>query len=276
MSTPGKPRSSAAKNKAVKPSNKLPPAKKGERDEKRWRAFAREYVKDFNGAQAAIRAGYSAKSARSIAARLLTKDNIQKFVAEANQRIVEVAEVAGADVVRHLHDMLLADPRELVEVYVGCCRHCYGVGYDYQYTLGEYNSKREKWLDEGKPIEKFEERGGVGYDARKVPAEDCPECFGEGQPRTVMKDTRRMSKRAVSLFAGVKLAAGGVMATQMHSQLDVVEKLMRHHGQYLADNKQQAGGNVPGVWTVNFVEPAPHPNDPLLQAPGAPPAEGKK
>lgn len=38
--------------------------------------FCREYVVDYNGTQAAIRAGYSEKTARSQASRLLTNDNI--------------------------------------------------------------------------------------------------------------------------------------------------------------------------------------------------------
>lgn len=38
--------------------------------------FCREYVIDLNGTRAAIRAGYSPDSARQIASRLLTKDNI--------------------------------------------------------------------------------------------------------------------------------------------------------------------------------------------------------
>ncbi len=38
--------------------------------------FCREYVIDYNGTQAARRAGYSEKTARSQASRLLTNDNI--------------------------------------------------------------------------------------------------------------------------------------------------------------------------------------------------------
>lgn len=55
-------------------------------------------------------------------------------------------------------------PREIVEVRVGCCRHCYGEGHKYQRTLSELNHDREKWLDEGKPLEEFDEQGGIGFD----------------------------------------------------------------------------------------------------------------
>lgn len=275
MSTPDKKPKPAIKKVAKTAAKGRVAPKKREQPDDRWQAFAREYVKDFNGTQAAIRAGYAERSAAMQASRLLTKDKVQEFVRQANARIVERAEVDGAAVVRRLNDMMLADPRELVEVYVSCCRHCYGVGHDYQYTLGEYNSKREKWLDEGKAIEKFPEKGGLGYDPRRVPFPECPECFGEGHPRQVLKDTRSMSARAVALFAGTKLGKDGAISPVMHNQLDVVEKLMRHHGQYLADNKQLPGhSTLPGTFVVEFVEPPKRENDPLEQLePGQKPGQ---
>lgn len=44
--------------------------------------FVDEYLKDLNAAQAAIRAGYSAKTSRSISSELLTKPNIQAAIAD--------------------------------------------------------------------------------------------------------------------------------------------------------------------------------------------------
>lgn len=43
------------------------------------KAFCHEYIIDFNGSAAAIRAGYSADSSRSIASELLTKPDIQAY-----------------------------------------------------------------------------------------------------------------------------------------------------------------------------------------------------
>ena len=42
--------------------------------------FCRQYVVDFNGAQAAIRAGYSVKTAKEQATRLLTNVHVQSFI----------------------------------------------------------------------------------------------------------------------------------------------------------------------------------------------------
>lgn len=43
-------------------------------------AFCREYLKDFNATQAAIRAGYSEDSARQIASDTLSKHNVQERI----------------------------------------------------------------------------------------------------------------------------------------------------------------------------------------------------
>jgi phage terminase small subunit len=48
-------------------------------------AFCLEYIVDLNGSKAAIRAGYSEKTARQIASQLLTKLNIQDRIAELKE-----------------------------------------------------------------------------------------------------------------------------------------------------------------------------------------------
>lgn len=51
------------------------------------RNFCLEYLKDFNATQAAIRAGYSEKTARQQAQRMLTKVDIQVFIKEISGKI---------------------------------------------------------------------------------------------------------------------------------------------------------------------------------------------
>jgi phage terminase small subunit len=46
-------------------------------------AFVLEYLKDFNGQQAAIRAGYAPRAARMQASRLLTNANVQSAIHDA-------------------------------------------------------------------------------------------------------------------------------------------------------------------------------------------------
>jgi len=248
--------------KTTKAKDGAAPKKQHITTEDRHRAFAREYVAlAFNATQAAIAAGYSAATAASQGARLLRDAKVQAYVKEFSQAAVARAEVQAEDVVRRLNDMLMADPRDLVEVYVSSCRHCHGVAHEYQYTLAEYNAKREKWLDAGKAPQDFPELGGVGYDANKPPVPECPECFGAGRPRAILKDTRTMPRGALALFAGAKEGKYG-LEINVHSQLDVAEKLMRYHGLYKRDNEQQGGGGGVGHFEVHFVDAPPRENDP--------------
>lgn len=63
-------------SKATKPGD---PSKLNPRQQQ----FVREYIIDLNATQAAIRAGYSEKSARAVASRLLTDANISTAVEQA-------------------------------------------------------------------------------------------------------------------------------------------------------------------------------------------------
>ncbi len=51
--------------------------------------FCKEYITDFNGSQAAIRAGYSESTAKEIASENLTKPNIVARIEELKQPIEE-------------------------------------------------------------------------------------------------------------------------------------------------------------------------------------------
>lgn len=53
----------------------------------RQKVFVEEYMKDMNATQAAIRAGYSEKTARSQGQRLLTKVDIQNAIRELREKI---------------------------------------------------------------------------------------------------------------------------------------------------------------------------------------------
>jgi phage terminase small subunit len=78
-------------------------------------AFIVEYVKDFNATQAAIRAGYSERSARADGSRLLTNADIAQ---EIQRHIAERA--MGADeVLSRLGDMARATFEDFVDIYDG-------------------------------------------------------------------------------------------------------------------------------------------------------------
>lgn len=65
-------------------------------------AFAREYAVDRNGKQAAIRAGYSPKSAEVTASKLLRNPKVAALVAELDQRHAAAAEISAEETVCEL------------------------------------------------------------------------------------------------------------------------------------------------------------------------------
>lgn len=73
-------------------------AKLNERQER----FCNEYLIDLNATQAAIRAGYSERTAAAQAARLLTNVNIQTYIQQRKQDRVERTEITQDMVLREL------------------------------------------------------------------------------------------------------------------------------------------------------------------------------
>jgi phage terminase small subunit len=76
--------------------------------------FCREYVKDLNGTQAAIRAGYSTKTAREQASQLLTKLHIQARVKELQAKVVNKLEITSEMI---LQEILLLARCDLSKAY---------------------------------------------------------------------------------------------------------------------------------------------------------------
>ena len=205
--------------------------------------FVDEYLVDLNGAQAAIRAGYSPDTAKQMASENLSKPYLQLAITQARKAQQERTHIEADAVLRQAWDITFADERELVEIHVGCCRHCWGEGFKYQRTVAEFNKERERHLIEvtlgRKPKEdEFDEKGGIGYDPLKPPHPSCPHCRGDGHARDVIKDTRYLSPRAVALYAGVKRTKDG-MQVLMHSKEAFAEKLWKHLGLYEKDNEQK-------------------------------------
>ena len=63
-------------------------------------AFVREFLKDRNATQAAIRAGYSADTAKQQGSRLLTNADVQSAVGAGEQKAAERAEITVERIVR--------------------------------------------------------------------------------------------------------------------------------------------------------------------------------
>lgn len=182
--------------------------------------FVQEFLTDFNGTQAAIRAGYSPKTANEQASRMLAKVSIQEALRELTSDRFQRLQIDADELLKRLHAVVFADANELSQFRRHCCRHCWGNGFAYQYTPGEY--QKEKLKHETRRAEllaKSDGKGDIGefpgifgawYDKRRDPNPECPECFGEGQGETFLQDTRKLSPAALALYAGVKEGRDGI------------------------------------------------------------------
>lgn len=74
--------------------------------------FCKEYIKDLNGAQAAIRAGYSEETAKEIASENLTKPNIKSRIQELMEKRSSKVEVSAEMVLRELVHLATVDLSE--------------------------------------------------------------------------------------------------------------------------------------------------------------------
>ncbi len=75
--------------------------------------FCEEYLIDLNGTQAAIRAGYSGKTANRIASRLLTKVDLQNYIQEQQKTIRERNKITIDELVQTLAEMVRFDIADL-------------------------------------------------------------------------------------------------------------------------------------------------------------------
>lgn len=107
--------------------------------------FCEEYLKDLNGTQAAIRAGYSEKTAKSIANENLTKPDIQTYIQELQADIQKRNEISVDEIVQNL-----------IEIKNRCMQNVPVMYFD-------KNTKewKHEGLQDGKPIYKFDATGAL-------------------------------------------------------------------------------------------------------------------
>lgn len=79
------------------------------------RAFVAEYLVDLNATQAAIRAGYSTKSAARIGVELLNKTQVREAIAANQAKRAQRLDITADRVVSELAKIAFADPRDLME-----------------------------------------------------------------------------------------------------------------------------------------------------------------
>lgn len=107
------------KAKTTKSANALA-AKRPEGDKRertltfQQRVFVAEYIKDRNGTQAAIRAGYKPKAAQEQASRLLSNAMVKAEIEALITVVSERAELTAEKTLRELARLVFFDPRRLL------------------------------------------------------------------------------------------------------------------------------------------------------------------
>lgn len=116
--------------------------------------FVAEYLKDLNATQAAIRAGYSQRTAKQQGSRLLTKAAIRDAIAKGQQKVARKAEITTDSLTGELEEArTLARKRGQISAMVAA-------------TMGKAKIT-------GKVIERHKHSGAIGtYDLSKLSDDD--------------------------------------------------------------------------------------------------------
>lgn len=86
---------------------------------KRQKLFVAEYIVDLNATQAAIRAGYSEKTAGAIASENLKKPDIQAEIQKQMRKRAERVEITQDTVLRELANIAFANATDFVRIKDG-------------------------------------------------------------------------------------------------------------------------------------------------------------
>jgi len=197
----------------------------------------------------------TAKSVHEAACGLMKDAKVKSRLEELNSRVLARAEIDAAEIVRHLADIVQADPNDLMQFRRLNCRYCNGIEHKYQWKhLGEFHKAIDDWeaakeahhdrmqratkqTEFTKPMPTDD--GGYGFKNNADPVADCPVCEGEGVEDLFIQDSRKLTGPARRLYAGVKQTKNGIEILT-RSQDGAMKMLGEHYGMF----KQIIDANV--------------------------------
>lgn len=139
--------------------------------------FVEEYLIDLNATQAAIRAGYSEKTAKVIAAQNLSKLNVQEAIEEAQNKRQEQTQIDAAYVLKRLVEIDQMDVLDIMDdqMKIRPVNEWPKVWRQYVVNLenlelsdGEGCFKKIKWPDKVKNLELLGKHVSVGAFKDKI------------------------------------------------------------------------------------------------------------
>lgn len=210
--------------------------------------FCDEYLVDLNGKQAAIRCGYSEKTAEVQASRLLSNAKVSEYIAMRMDERSKRTEITQDMVLDRWWKIATADPRKLIEYRRCACRYCYGKAHAYQWIdEDEFTSAYAEAVNyaEANPDEVHvipDNGGGYGFNPTHTPHAQCPKCFGRGTGEVTPHDTRTIDEQTAMLYAGVKYTKEG-LEIKMHDQSSALENVAKHLGMFIERKETGSPGD---------------------------------
>lgn len=191
--------------------------------------FVDEYIIDFNAKEAAIRAGYSPKTAAQQGYRLLQDERIAEAIDEAIAKRTKRMHITQDHVLGMWWQIANADYNELSSVRRVACGYCYGDNI----TMGDDDDARE-------------------IDPSRDPNPDCGICRGEGSPHVHIADTEKLSPAAKLLYQGAKETKFGI-EIQTADRMKALDNVARHLGMFkdTVNHVSEDGSMTPTINNFN-------------------------
>lgn len=182
--------------------------------------FALEYIIDFNGKEAAIRAGYKPNYAGQQAHRLLNDERVLSAITDAIAERKKRLFITQDQVVTMWWQIANADYNELSSVRRVACDMCH-------FTVDH---------DGSEPVD-------------KTINPDCRNCQGEGVPYVHIADTDKLSPTAKLLYQGAKETKFGI-EVMTADRMKALDNVARHLGMF--NEQKDEDDSVPTPVSINI------------------------
>ena len=191
--------------------------------------FALEYIVDFNGKEAAIRAGYKPNYAAQQANRMLNDERVMAAINEAITERKNRLYITQDTVLLKWWEIANADYNELSSVRRVACGYCYGGALTED---DEYET----------PV----------TDPSRDPDPDCIKCRGEGAPHVHIADTSKLSPAAKLLYQGAENTKFGIKINTA-DRMKALDNVARHLGMFkdTVNHVSEDGSMTPVVNNFN-------------------------
>lgn len=220
------------------------------------------------------------------AQELMKHPLISEQIRAARESTVSAAVMDRAGVIQLITEIATADASELMQLEIRNCRHCWGVGFAFQWmhpdeyayqcaqisdqnarAQARYQADLARGVRRESPVEAAlpDDAGGYGFVKNNEPNPACPECHGDGIETPRFKDTRKLKGAAKRLFAGIERTKDGF---KMHTRdqkhaLELLAKVVKAVPDDKTPTVNMQVNNAPGGTVQTAVV---MPNDPLAAA----------